>query len=294
VVSEAFLALVAAGEWGVSGFLSKLSAERNGPTPTLVAAQLTGAALVGVASLAMGEAFWDPAVVLPIIALGWLNVTGFWALYRALKEGQLAVVEPLVSTSPALTVLLAVVILQEALSVEGWLAVAGVMAGILLIALRPSGPSLGLQGLLAPGTAWALWTFFTLGTVTFLLKIAVPAAGPIFTIFLIRIGALMILGFLGAAGRLQFPRLGRSRTALLPVAVGVLDTSGFILFNMAILRGSLTVATVLSSLYVVVALVLAWSFLGERLKPHQMVGIAVAVAATVFLLTLLSLAGEAT
>lgn len=53
----------------------------------------------------------------------------------------MAVVEPLVSTSPALTVLLAVLILREALPLEAWLAVGGILAGD-----PPHGPPTRGQG----------------------------------------------------------------------------------------------------------------------------------------------------
>jgi hypothetical protein len=70
VVSEAGLALIAAGEWGVSGLSSKLSAERNGPTATLFVAQATGLALATIAVVVLGEGTWNPAIVLPILAMG--------------------------------------------------------------------------------------------------------------------------------------------------------------------------------------------------------------------------------
>lgn len=288
MVSEVVLALVAAGEWGLSGLFSKLSSERNGPTVTLLVAQGTGLALVAIAALLLGEGNWDPLVVLPILALGLLNLTGFWALYRAMQQGDLAVVEPLVSTSPALTVLLAVMILRETLPLAAWLAVLGVLLGIVLMALRPAKEGSRLRGRLAPGTAWALWTFFTLGTVTFALKLAVPQAGPIFTIVLLRLGGMVALLPLFMLGGIKYPAGGSTRNALLlPVAVGALDTTGFILFNFAILQGNLTVPTVLSNLYVVVVLLLAWLLLGERLRPYQVAGIGVAVAATVVLVAFL-------
>ncbi len=287
MVTEALLSLAASGEWGVSEFLAKLSSDRNGPATTLVVAQSTGLAVVTAAVVVTGEGRWEPAVVLPVAALGLLNLTGFYAFYRALARGKLAIVSPIVSTSPALTVLLAFLILHELLPPEAWVAIGAILGGIAVMAVRPGkSPGDGV-GRLAPGVVWALWTFFTLGTVTFLLKLIVPVAGPIFTIFLFRLGAVGFLLPMVLVGRVKLPQMNPERTTMVPMAVGALDTTGFILFNFAISTGSLTVATVLSGLYTVVALLLAWSLLRERLGPLQIGGMGAAVGGTVLLLALL-------
>lgn len=285
MLTEAVLSLTASVGWGISEFFAKLSSNRNGPATTLFAAQSVGLAVVTVAVLATGTGRWELGVVVPVMALGWFNITGFFTLYKALQKGKLTIVSPIVSTSPALTVLLAVFVLGEMLPPAAWVTIAAILTGMVVMAVRKDGLASGAR--IAPGVPWALWTFITLGLVTFLLKVVVTEAGPIFTIFLMRLGAVVALLPLVALGKIASPNFGEGRSAALPVAVGSLDTLGFILFNFAISLGSLTIATVLSGLYTVVALMMAWKFLGERIAMYQLGGMAIAVGGTVLLMSIL-------
>jgi drug/metabolite transporter (DMT)-like permease len=67
---------------------------------------------------------------------------------------------------------------------------------------------------------------------------------------------------------------------LLPLilAVGVFDTSANALIGIATTHGSLGIVAVLSSLYPVTTVVLAWALLGERLGAGRRAGGALALA----------------
>lgn len=69
-----------------------------------------------------------------------------------------------------------------------------------------------------------------------------------------------------------------ARTWLLLAAVGLGDTGATILYGLSSTRGLLTVVGVLASLYPVVLIVLARTFLGERMASTQLAGVAGALA----------------
>jgi drug/metabolite transporter (DMT)-like permease len=83
--------------------------------------------------------------------------------------------------------------------------------------------------------------------------------------------------------------LGRSRpivtsaAAPLLVLTAVGDLGGTLLFSFAVASGPLSVATVLSSLYPVGTVLLAWLVLHERLAPTQLVGVVLALAGVVLI-----------
>jgi uncharacterized membrane protein len=65
------------------------------------------------------------------------------------------------------------------------------------------------------------------------------------------------------------------------IAAGVLDATSNVLILEAGRRGMLVLVGVIGAMYPASTIVLARVVLGERLQPHQLVGLAVAVAAVV-------------
>ena len=59
--------------------------------------------------------------------------------------------------------------------------------------------------------------------------------------------------------------------------IGVLDVSANLFYGLATASGVLALVSVLGSVYPVVTVLLAWQFLGERLKPIQYVGVALSL-----------------
>src|SRR5262249_34211014 len=86
--------------------------------------------------------------------------------------------------------------------------------------------------------------------------------------------------------RLQLGDWIRWRDLRWPIAVGLCDGAGMVLFALAAERGYLSLAALLFSLYPLMIVLLARAFLGERLQTRQalaaaavMVGVAFSVAA---------------
>lgn len=74
-----------------------------------------------------------------IAASGAIHVAYYVCLLRGYRFGDLSVVYPLArGTGPLITAMVASVLLQEVLGLQGWLGVAGIVAGILLVAGGPA------------------------------------------------------------------------------------------------------------------------------------------------------------
>jgi drug/metabolite transporter (DMT)-like permease len=72
--------------------------------------------------------------------------------------------------------------------------------------------------------------------------------------------------------------------ALLPAlaALGIVDTLANVLVATATTQGAAGIVAVLSALYPIVTVVLAWLVLGERLSPSKRIGGVVALAGAAF------------
>ena len=96
------------------------------------------------------------------------------------------------------------------------------------------------------------------------------------TVFLSRSTSTVILGLGFLVVR---PALKLTRAAAAPIlAIGLFEVAGNQLFAVAATLGYLSIASVLSSVYPIFVIALAYVFLHERLSRTQQVGVAVALA----------------
>ena len=94
-----------------------------------------------------------------------------------------------------------------------------------------------------------------------------------------RASTVTILGLVGLAALLQGKRtrIRSGRHLGLLGAIGVLDVCANLFYGLATTTGVLSLVSVLGSLYPVVTVLLAWRFLGERLKGIQYLGVVMAL-----------------
>lgn len=78
----------------------------------------------------------------------------------------------------------------------------------------------------------------------------------------------------------QSLRLPRGYAWWLIIGVGILDTAAIIAGMLGLATGQVAIVSVLSSLYSVVTIVLAWLFLREKLRWSQWLGIIIILGAS--------------
>jgi drug/metabolite transporter (DMT)-like permease len=102
----------------------------------------------------------------------------------------------------------------------------------------------------------------------------VPAVGFAATVWMIRLtSSIFTVGVILTARQQLAPSKDISITGLL-LAMGILDTSAFVLNNRGMQLEQVSVVSVLASLYGAVTVLLAATFLRERLSRWQWLGIA--------------------
>lgn len=269
------LGLAASVSWGLADFIGGLKARTLDLLAVLVVSQ--GLALVLLA-LALALSGGDPPPVGAVAAAGAAGaagVCGLAALYRGLALGAMAVVAPIAALGAALPVGVGIATGDR----PGALQVAGIALALVGVALASrEEPPEGGGARLAVGVGLAAAAAVGIG----LFLVGMDAAsddGVLWALFwarLVSVG-LLIIGVLVAR-----PDLPAARPHLAAIgAIGGLDLSANGLFALASTEGLVSVASVCSSLYPVVTIVLARAVLHEHVRPSQQVGVALVMLGVV-------------
>ena len=272
-MEAAVLALLGAVSWGTGDFFGGLASRRAHVLTVLVASQAVG--LVAVATWVVLSRDSPPTLgdILPAAGAGVAGATGLAALYRGMAIGAMGIVAPISAVSPAVP--LGVDLLRgDAPAALQWGGIVTALAGVVLLAREPSGGRVGRAGL-AAGVSLALVA--ALGFGMFIVGLdAASDGGATWAVVIARTSSTLVA--LCAALVVSVPL--RPPTSLVPaiVAVGVFDTTANVLVALATTYGSAGIVAVLSALYPLTTIVLAWIFLSERLDRTQRAGGALALA----------------
>lgn len=290
------LGLISALGWGSGDLLAKKGVDRSSFFTGAFALQWGGLFPVACA-VALGW-FTAPTTMAGCglsLAVGIFGSIGLLSFYRAVSLGKLSVVAPLAAGWVAITVLLALVVGHEAPSRAELLGVSCIVVGTLLT-VREGAPTPGqihgpqaaharrAGGRAATGTAagagWALLAALSWGVTFYLVQPVGQEQGPWAPMLWTRLtGTVTIL--LGA--RYLDVRPDRPPLLALPpdrrlviilAAMVLLDTVAYLAYNLAVLRGLVTVVAPMASLSTAVAVGLALATLRERPTRAQLGGIA--------------------
>jgi len=271
------LGLLAAFFWGVSSFFVRFSGRGIGAYRTLFFAQFPGLLVMSAWLLldrtilagAVERASWQGW--LAACAAAPLILFGSFSLFRALTVGALCIVSPISASYGAVTAAISF-LAGEALGAATLAGIAVTVAGVAL-ASTPTLSTGKTSGTL-DGVGWALLSAAAYGVGLWLQGgLAVPALGSLVPLWLYYATGALGLALLArfADQSIGLPERGFRLVAL---GTGVTSISAYLAFILGLGGGEVAVVTVLSSLQSGVAALLGRVVLGERLAPHQWVGVA--------------------
>jgi drug/metabolite transporter (DMT)-like permease len=268
------LAAASALVWGTGDFCGGKASQRADSLHVSVVVALVGVPLAIGAVIVTTPAAPGTADLLWGAGAGVAGFVGLVLFYRALAAGAMSVTAPTTAMVSALVPLLAGLVFDRA---PGTLALIGaglavVAVGLVSVGRDGGGPVRGGIVVLA-AVAGVLFGLFFVG-----LKQASPAVG-MWPLLAARIGGLAV-GGLVLARRGDLPRLGRVSLRWALVA-GVFDVAANALYLLAAYGGPLSVVGPIASLYPASTVVLAVLVDGERLRPVQVAGLGMALAALV-------------
>jgi len=262
--------------WGLADFLGGLQARRRPLVTVLLIAQVAAVALGIAFVLGSGDPFPDLGPAALATGAGVAGCAALAAFYRGLAIGTMSIVAPVSATGAAVPVLVGLAEGER----PGALQVAGIaiaMLGIVLAAREPGGaePSRAVRTslLLAGLAALGFGSFFVL------IDRATELGGAPWSLLLVRVGEVALLGTVALFTRPQMPSGLRDATPLL--IIGALDFSATAFFALATEQGLLSVVSVVGSLYPAVTVVLARMVLAERVARSQELGVVLTLAGVV-------------
>jgi drug/metabolite transporter (DMT)-like permease len=276
--------LTAALGWGTADFMARFASRRVGAYRTLHYMQFFGFLILTASLAATGH--WSrffPSAGRDewawVVLAGLLNTFSGLSLYRSFEVGVLALVAPIAASYPVLTVMLSLESGERLTPAHG-LGVAAAILGVILAAITFSAPPSGSllsamqhRSHLLRGVPWALSAAVGFGLLFWVLGFRVmPVFGGFASVWIIRLTTFVTLTVLVLPLR-QSAAVPRGSTLWLIAGIGIMDTAAFIANNLALKHEEVAIASVLSSLYGAVTVLLAAVFLREKLENSQWAGI---------------------
>jgi drug/metabolite transporter (DMT)-like permease len=269
----ALLALASALSFGISDLSGAIAARRSSALQVSLGLQLAGFPVLALGLVLLPGSLTLRAVALGAVA-GTVGTLGLVLYLRSMAVGPVGVISP-VSALVGAAVPVGWGVALRGDELDGW-QVVGVLAGLVAVVLVAWSPGASLRAYGRRGPAFALLAGVAFGLFFVVLDATPPDSGLWPLLGSRTAGTLVLLALLVAV-----PRPAPAR-AVMPLIVlsGATDMLANLLFLLATREGLLSLASLLTSLYPVVALLGARLLLHEHLTRLQAGGVVLALAAT--------------
>lgn len=269
----ALLALSSSIVWGCCDFAGGVLARRFAVLAIIILSHAAGAGALACASLVADIPFDRDAFGVGLLA-GLAGAISAASFYRAMALGLVSVASPLLAFGSVVAFALAVAA-GERPSTVAFLGAPVALAGVVLVSFGGRDSRSGRRS----AVGYALVAASTLGVYLFVVGRASDGGSSVSAVFGARVGALGVLVLLGLVVRPPVPKSVHAWAVAGLIGVG--GSGAFVLFGYAADLTLISVASILSSLYPLVTVLLARSFLKERLRTTQFVGVVLALAGVV-------------
>ena len=303
------LGLGAALSWGLADYFAALASRSIGALRVVLGFHVVALLPLGALVLATdGLARVDAAQVWILVLVGAMGCMSYLAFFGALAIGPISVLSPIVSGYAAVTAVLAVLFTGSRLSALQAGSVAITIAGAMFASadvrelMRTRIRERSTLGVVLALCAMALLGGFVFGVSYYRVRI-----GWLAPIFLARgFAALFLLGHVlidggrrpGAESREPgfgdlgagepgpvggTPKRRRVKLALIIALLAVLDTGGYVCFNLGVGHAATAIVAAASAPYALVPILMGVAILGERPTRSQWVGVGLVIAGVITL-----------
>ena len=270
--------VVAAIGWGVADFVAAAASKRIGVLRTATGVHISSSVAVAgyfVIVFEPGLLSWAHWAALAAVSV--LAVLVYLCFYRALREGPVAVVSPIVSCYAIVVIVLAMVFSGERLS--GWQAL-GAMCSIGGVALASFDPRRRLSGgrIIGLGVGLAVVTMLSIGLLSYAIGLLSRELGWFLPVYISRTMTLGLFIPLSVALR-QWTLRGVTIPLALGVAVaGIVEMGGMFAYARGAEVGVISIVAAASIAYPLIPMLGGIVVFGERLALSQWMGLGIALS----------------
>ncbi len=278
--------LAAALGWGASDLLAAIGSRRMGSRATVMVAQIVGLLCFGILWLVTSPEWRLPAWdVVVLLGSGCFAGIAYFTAYRGLELGPVALVSPIASAFAAVTVLLAVVLLGEAL---GPILLGGVVLTIVGVVLA----STDLRRFEVEakrhrrGLPYAFAAMVGFGVAAFVSGSLAKEYGWLPPVVLSRVGSLILIAAVTFAMRgRDGERLQRvsPRNLGIAAAAGVTDILGVAAYSRGSELGLISIVAAVSATFTLIPVAGGILLFSERPAPNQLLGLVLVIGGLVTL-----------
>jgi drug/metabolite transporter (DMT)-like permease len=271
-VLAAVFALGSSVSWGLGDFLGGVKSRTLHPLAIMGVSQPIGLALLGVVVAARATAPPGPGVAWAVLAAVFGTV-GLTAFYRGMAVGAISIVAPIAGAGAVIPVVVGVATGDRPSILQG-IGFAAAICGVILSSWerRPT------QARWAAGAGFGVVSMLAFGFYFVFLHMA-SHDDFLWPAFLFRVVSTSLVWATLLVLRPGVRGVGRAWLTLL--LIGCFDTGGNTFYAAASSYGSVSVTSVLASLYPVVAVLLARYRLHERVHRLQELGIALSIGGVI-------------
>lgn len=216
------------------------------------------------------------------LLLGLLSViTAFAALFdfTALKEGKIAIVEPLLGIELPITVGLSVLFAGEKLSLPELSLMGAVFVGIVLAVTIHRDHLHYNRRLFEKGVLFAGLGAIAMALMNVLVGLGSQRTSPLFTVWFFSVVLAIICGaYLLLKGEWKNFGSDLRQSGAIILKQAVVDNAAWVSFAFATTLIPIAIATTISESYIALAVLLGIFVNRERLERHQLVGVILAIA----------------
>lgn len=277
--------LFAATGWGLADYVAALAGRRMGSLATVLVGQSLCAVFMTAVVLVTGTSVGVLHGLLGPVALnGVFTATAYATHYRALELGPVAIVSPIGASFAVVGIALAMIFLHERPTTLQLLGSGVTIVGVVLVSTDLRALRAGIHER-APGLWWAVVSAVGFGVAAFLLGYISVKAGWIAGVWGSRTAQMVCLIPLAVARPRDVARIAKAgaATIALGLAAGAADILGVTTFSAGAAHGQLSIVLAASAVFPLIAVVLSYAFLHERLVTNQYVGIGLVVGGLLLL-----------